>query len=74
MGKSDFSFLIVSPDNREQLTCEIYYKNEILAEVSQETDVLIIDIFAKDTQKWWSIPLDELQEALEYAKRHLLGE
>jgi len=73
MIKGLFEFTIVSAYDREKLTCEICYKNEIIAEISQETDELMIEIYPPQTSKWWTISLVQFQEALEDAKNHLLS-
>ena len=73
MIKGLFEFNIVSAFDREQLTCEICYKNEIVAEISQETDELMIEIFAPNQDSWWEIPLLAFQQALEDGKNYLLG-
>lgn len=70
---NDFDFIIGSPINRERLICEIYYKGEIIAEISQESNEVIIEIYPPQTEKWWTIPLVQFQTALEYAKNHLLN-
>ena len=69
----DFEFLICSPCDHEKLTCEIYYKNEIIAEISQETKEFILEIYPSQKNKWWTIPLIQFQEALEFAKTYLQG-
>lgn len=71
--KNDFEFLICSPDDHEKLTCEIYYKHEIIAEISQETNEMILEIYEPTKNNWLSIPLVPFQEALELAKNHLKG-
>lgn len=73
MISNEFKFLICSPVDREELTCEIYYKNEICAEISQETDEFILEIYPTQTNKWWTFHLNDFQQALEYAKNHLLS-
>ena len=57
----------------EKLICEIYYNNEIIAEISQETDELILEIYPCAISDYWEIPLHKFQMALEYAKNHLLS-
>lgn len=37
MYKDGFEFIIASPTDREKLIYKIYYHNEILCEISQET-------------------------------------
>ena len=74
MIKGLFEFTIVSAYDREKLTCEICYKKEIIAEISQETDELMIEIYPSQTSKCWTIPLVQFQKALEDGKNHLLGQ
>lgn len=73
MKINDFEILICSPCEYEKLTCEICYKNEIFAEISQETAELTIDIYPLQKNECWKIPLVQLQELLESAKNHLVG-
>ncbi|MFA6916606.1 MAG: hypothetical protein WC222_09430 [Parachlamydiales bacterium] len=73
MSENDFTFLIGSPVDKENLICEIYYKDEMLAEISHESQEFIIEIYPPEINKWWTFPLLEFQEALEYAKNHLIG-
>lgn len=75
MIKGLFEFTIVSAYDREKLTCEICYKNEMIAEISQETGELMIEIYPSfDKMKCWEIPLLDFQQALEEGKKFLLGE
>lgn len=67
----DFELLICSSCDLEKLTCEIYYKNEIIAEISQETSELKLEIYAPQKNQWWTIPLVQFQEILEFAKNYL---
>jgi hypothetical protein len=73
MINNNFEFIIASPIDREKLICEIYYQNEIIAEISQETDELMIEIYPCQKNKFWELPLIQFQNALEYAKNHLLS-
>ena len=73
MLKGDFEIIIASSTDREKVACEIYFHNELLAEISQETDELLLELYAPQAKKWWDIPLDQFQKILEDAKRHLLG-
>ncbi len=74
MIKGLFEFTIVSAYDREKLTCEITYKNEIIAEISQETDVLMLEIYSPQKEKWWEVSLLDFQQALEDGKNYLLGQ
>lgn len=69
---NDFEFIIASPIDREKLICEIYYKGELIAEISQETHELTLEIYSARTRKSWEIPLLQFQNALESAKKYLL--
>ena len=40
MNLDDFNLMIFSPYNKEKLTCEISYKDNLLCEISQENDEL----------------------------------
>ncbi len=73
MSNKEFEFLITSPFDRENLVCEIYYHGELLAEISQEGTEMSIEIYPHENNKWWQISLPKLQNALEAAKKHLLG-
>lgn len=69
---NNFEYLITSSPDREKLSCEIYYKGEILAEISQETSELLLELYQPQSEKWWQIPLEDFQNSLIFAKEHLL--
>ena len=73
MLKGMFEFTIVSAYDREKLTCEICYKKEIIAEISQEKDKLMLEIYPSQSSDWWEVPLLDFQNALEYGKNYLKG-
>lgn len=73
MNVNQFEFLIASVPDREKVACEIYYKLELIAEISQETNELMLEIYPCTQNKWWDIPLISFQRTLEKAKNHLLG-
>jgi hypothetical protein len=74
MKKNDYELLIASSLEREKVYCEIYYKGQILGEISQEQDKLLLELYSYPIdQKWWQISLEEFQEILELGKTHLLG-
>lgn len=74
MIDNDFEFIIGSPTDREKLICEIFYKEEILAEISQETNQLMIEIYPPQKNAYWILEFDKFQNALETGKKHLLGQ
>jgi hypothetical protein len=69
----NFNFLIASPLDREQLVCEIYYGQELVAEISQENNRPCISIYPPQKEEWWTFGLSEFLKAVEDAKNHLLG-
>ncbi len=74
MKKNDYELLIVSSPEREKVYCEIYYKGQILGEISQEQDKLLLEIYSYPvSQEWWHFKLEEFQEILELGKKHLLN-
>jgi len=73
MKIDNFELLIGSPVDREKLVCEIYFENEIFAEISHETGDFLIEIYPHPKNKWWSLSLDKLQEIIFIGKQHLLG-
>ena len=74
MNKNEFKFIIASPFDREKLICEIYYREAIIAEISQENNEFLLEIYPLEKNEWWSVPLLEFQKTLEDAKNHLLKE
>ncbi len=72
MKNGDFEFIIGSPVELEKLVCEIYYKEEIVAEISQETKELKIEIYSPQGSKWWTFSLVQFQIVLDQAKDYLL--
>ena len=73
MIKGMFEFTIVSAYDREKLTCEICYKNEIIAEITQENDELNLEIYPPQSDDCWEVPLLDFQNALEFGKEYLKG-
>lgn len=73
MKKNDFELMITSSEDREKLTCEIYFKNELIAEISQETNELLLEIYTCPYGTWWEVPLVQFQETISAAKEHLLS-
>ena len=68
-----FSIRIASVSNREKLIAEIYYDNDQWAEISQEEEMPLVSFFSPSGGKYWEFSLEEALEALELAKRKLLG-
>ncbi|MFZ0565131.1 MAG: hypothetical protein WAM28_02970 [Chlamydiales bacterium] len=68
----DFKLIIASDQEREKVFCEIYYKDNILGEISQETDRPMVTIYSHP-EKWWEFSLEDFQKVLQEAKIHLIG-
>ena len=73
MIKNDFELLITSSCYTEKLACEIYYKGEQVGEISQETEVPLLEIYPCPIAKWWNIPIDEFIDILQVAKKYLVS-
>ncbi|MCI0382221.1 MAG: hypothetical protein L0207_04120 [Chlamydiae bacterium] len=67
-----FRITIASLPDREHLVAEIIYEGVQWAEISQETDELVIQFYSHPRQKYWEFSFDEALEALEIAKKKLL--
>ena len=72
MKSGHFEILIASPPDREKLVAEIQFQNEAVAEISQDTDTLQLELLAHRTPVAWRFNFDEFLEALQAAKMHLL--
>ena len=70
--KDKFVFVVANDDIREKLFCEISFNGEQVAEINQETDRLRVLIFERRDEKPWDFDLEQLQDALEYGRKHLL--
>ena len=68
----DFRITIVSLPDRENLVAEISYKHKQVAEISQETNELLIQIYCYKDKDYWEFSLEEFQKIVEKAKRRLL--
>ena len=66
-----FRITIASLPDRENLVAEISYENRQIAEISQETDKLIIQIYSH-LNKYWEFDLEEFQNVIEKAKQRLI--
>jgi hypothetical protein len=73
MIQENFSIIIANDTERENVFAEIYYKNQQWAEISIEGDKPLLALFSSNNQKFWEFPLDEALQALEIAKKKLLG-
>lgn len=70
MGK--FRITIASLPDRERLVAEILYNGIQWAEISQETDQLMIQFYSHPQKKHWEFAFEEAFKILEQAKNKLL--
>lgn len=68
-----FGLMIASPFDREKLVCEIWYNNDYLAEINEEKDFLEI-VFYYGGPNQMTFSFDKIQEVLQEAKIHLIGD
>ncbi len=68
---SDMITCVASPPDREKLVVKIQFGNEEWAEINQETDKLILEIYPKDGDKTWVFDYEETVKTLIDAKKHL---
>ncbi|GAB4192670.1 MAG: hypothetical protein Tsb0015_15050 [Simkaniaceae bacterium] len=69
-----FRITIASLPDREHLVAEILYQGIQWAEISQETDELIMQFYPHPKQEYWEFNFDEAFQALLEAKKALLNE
>jgi hypothetical protein len=64
----DFRITIASLPDRENLVAEISYKNNQFAEISQETNELIIQFYPHPQKKYWEFSYNEIIEIIDKAR------
>ena len=69
---NNFRITIGIPPDRENPVADIIYKHFQVAEISQETDEFIIQIYSYPDKEQWEFSLEEFQKVLEKAKQRLL--
>lgn len=74
MNNNNFSIKIASDTDKEKVFAEIYYQNNQWAEISQEGESPIITLFSPIYGEHWEFPLQDAIEAINQAKKRLLGE
>lgn len=68
-----YRIAISSPPDRKRLVAEIFLGATQLAELNQEQDALVIEFYAQPDGQRWRMDFRLLIEALEEAKRRLVG-
>ena len=69
----NFRITVNSLPDRENLVAEIYYKHYQVAEISQETNELIIQIYSYKDKDYWEFSLEKFQKVIEEAKQKLIA-
>lgn len=67
-----FRITIASLPDRERLVAEIIYDGVQWAEISQESDDLIVQFYPHPTEDCWEFSFDESMKILEQARNKLL--
>ena len=65
---------IASVPDREEVVAEVYSGNNQFAEISQDNNEIRIEFYPKSENEFWNFKFDEIMEALNQAKVHLLGD
>jgi hypothetical protein len=68
-----FRITIASLPDRENLVAEILYDGVQWAEISQESDDLIVQFYSHPSKKYWEFSMNDALSALEIAKARLLN-
>jgi len=68
-----FTITVGSFPDKNNLVADIIYKNKQVAEISQETNELLIQIYSYENQDYWEFSLEEFQKVLEEAKLRLIA-
>ena len=68
-----FRVTIGSVPDRENLVADIFYEGVQWAEISQETEKLLIQFYSHPREEYWEFPLDEALKVLEEAKKKFLN-
>jgi hypothetical protein len=70
----EFRVVIASDLDYEDLVAEIYFKDQIVAMLTQELgfDYMEIEIYPSKTQDFWHFKFLEFENVIQYAKKRLL--
>ena len=69
---SKFEIIVASVPHRDELVAEISCDRVFWAEISHDTDEMLIEFYPHPHKKHWEIPLDEAIQTLEKAKKRML--
>ena len=68
-----FRITVGSLPDRENLVADIFYETIELAEISNENNKMIIQIYCYDDKDCWEFSLEEFQKIVEEAKQRLIA-
>ncbi|MFL5329105.1 MAG: hypothetical protein ACJ8C4_09320 [Gemmataceae bacterium] len=66
-----FKVSIASPPDRDRLVAMIDFENEQWAEINQESDTLVLEVYSRRDGTPWVFPLEEAITAIQQAKVRL---
>ena len=69
---AEITIAISSPPDREKLVAEIFVDSAEIAEINQEGDELLVEIYPRQDGKPWVISYYKLLSVMEEAKEKLL--
>lgn len=73
LENNDFQITIASLPDREHLVAEVLYKGVQWAEISQETEEIVVQLYPHPRQHYWEFPYDDAVAALQQAKQKLVN-
>jgi hypothetical protein len=70
---SKMRICLSSPPDREKLVAEFFFDEEQWAELNQEGESLILEIYPRRSGEPWLINFEEMLETLKEGKQKLVG-
>ena len=68
-----FTITVGSFPNKNNLVADIIYENTQVAEISNENNKLLIQIYCYKEKDCWEFSLEEFQKVIEEAKQKLIA-
>lgn len=70
--KEKYTFIVCDVPDKEELVCQVFYKNKFWVEISAETpNNFVIQFYNKEDGNYWEFPYEEAMEVLQEAKSRL---
>lgn len=70
---TQFYITLGSVPHRDRLVVDIFFKNKLFAEISNDHNEILIEFYSNLDEGYWEFSLDETLQALEMGKKKLLG-